>query len=155
MEGEPRYIIKFFAEEGMKGVQIIDRLNKQYGGHTLQRTQMHYWINETKSGSMDLSNIPPREWGQMRDWKKGLQKAPKEDPHLSTSKIAKALNISSTKLQNHLTKSLGMKCYHMRWLTHTLAARKAKHGEMTGSMLQTLESHAASIISPGLPVDWR
>jgi hypothetical protein len=35
MEVEQTYIIKFFVEEGAKGVEIIDRLNKDYGRDAL------------------------------------------------------------------------------------------------------------------------
>jgi hypothetical protein len=38
MEVEQRYVIKFFVEEGMKGVKITGRLNKHYGGDAFQRT---------------------------------------------------------------------------------------------------------------------
>jgi hypothetical protein len=34
MEVEQRYVIKFSVEESMKGVEIIDRLNKHYGQNT-------------------------------------------------------------------------------------------------------------------------
>jgi hypothetical protein len=60
-------------------------------------------------------------------------------------KIAKALNIGFMTVQNHPTKSLRMKCYHMQWVPHTLTvAQKAKRTEITGSILQMLESHTAS-----------
>jgi hypothetical protein len=36
MEVEQRHVVKFLVEEGMKGVAIINRLNKPYGGDTLQ-----------------------------------------------------------------------------------------------------------------------
>jgi peptidase E len=59
--------------------------------------------------------------------------------------MAQALNIGCAAVRNDLTEYLGMKCYHTQWVPHTLtAAQKAKHREMAGSMLQTLESHAAS-----------
>jgi hypothetical protein len=57
---------------------------------------VYYWIKEVKSGRKDLSNISPP--GRARD--DGLDdcigKTLKKDPHVSTRKIAKALNISST-----------------------------------------------------------
>jgi hypothetical protein len=56
---EQRYVIKFFMEKGMKGVEIIDRLKKHHGRDALQRTQVYNWIKEVKSGRKDLSNIPP------------------------------------------------------------------------------------------------
>jgi hypothetical protein len=48
MEVESRYVIKFFVEEGMKGVEITDRLNKHHGRDALQRTQVYYWIKTVK-----------------------------------------------------------------------------------------------------------
>jgi hypothetical protein len=48
-----------------------------------------------------------------------IGKVPKEDPRLSTKTIAKTLNISFTTVRNDLTKSLGIKCYHVRWVPHT------------------------------------
>jgi hypothetical protein len=36
MEREQRSIIRFFMEEGMKGVEIIDGLNEYYGRDAIQ-----------------------------------------------------------------------------------------------------------------------
>jgi hypothetical protein len=44
MEVEQRYVGKLFAEEAMKRVEIIGRLNKHYGRNALQRTQLYNWI---------------------------------------------------------------------------------------------------------------
>jgi hypothetical protein len=41
MEVEQRSVIKFPVEEGVKGLEIIDRLNKHYSGDALQRTQVY------------------------------------------------------------------------------------------------------------------
>jgi hypothetical protein len=38
MDVEQTYANKFFVEKGIKGVEIIDRLNKHYGRDALQRT---------------------------------------------------------------------------------------------------------------------
>jgi hypothetical protein len=66
------------VEEGMKGVEIIDRLNKHYHRVAPQRTQVYYWIEEVKSGRKDLSTIPPREGRQIRDWMTALGKRSKK-----------------------------------------------------------------------------
>jgi hypothetical protein len=59
MEVEPGCAVNFFAEEGITGVEIIDRLNQHYDGDAPQRMQVYYWIKEVKSGRKDLSNVPP------------------------------------------------------------------------------------------------
>jgi hypothetical protein len=103
MEVEQRYVIKFFVEEGMKRAEIIDPLNKDYGRDALQRMQVHDSIKDLKSGSKDLPNIPPPGREPDNGLDKCIGKALKQDPHLSTRKKAKALNISSTTVQNQLT----------------------------------------------------
>jgi predicted HTH transcriptional regulator len=77
-------------------------------------------MKEAKSGREDLSNVPPPGREPNEGLNDCIAKALKEDPHPSTRKIAKALNTSSTTVRKHLTKSLGMKCYHMRWVPHGL-----------------------------------
>jgi hypothetical protein len=129
----------------MKATEIIDQLSKHYGWDALQRRQVYSWIKEVKSGRNDFLNIPPRGRAPDEGLDECFGKAAKEDPHLSTREIARALNIGSTIVRNQLTKYLGMKCCHMRWVSHPLTgAHKGKHTEMAGSMLQMLESHAAS-----------
>jgi hypothetical protein len=68
MEVSQRYFIKFIMEQGMKGVEIIDRLNKHSLGDTVQRTHVYYWMKEVKSGEKDFLNIHDRESRQIRDW---------------------------------------------------------------------------------------
>jgi AraC-like DNA-binding protein len=97
------------VKEGMKGVRIIDRLNEHYGGDALQRTQVYYWIGEVKLGTRDLSNVSRPRRAPDEGLDDCIAKALEKDPHLSTKKIARALNISSTTVQNHLTNSLGMR----------------------------------------------
>jgi hypothetical protein len=107
METEQRHLFKFFVEEGMKGVEIVDKLNEHYGGDALQRTQVYHWIKDVKSGRKDLSKVPPR--GSVPD--KGLDdciaQALREDLHHSTRRIANAFSISSTTLRNDLTNLWG------------------------------------------------
>jgi hypothetical protein len=103
------------------------------------------WIKEVQSRRKELSKISPPGRASDEGLDDCIGKPLTKDPHLSTRKIAKALNLSSTTVGKHLMKSLGMKCYHMRWVPHTLTeAQKAKRREMAGSMLQRLESHTAS-----------
>jgi hypothetical protein len=127
VEVEQGDVIKFFVEEGMKRMEIVDRLNHHYRD-ALQRTQVYCWIKEVQSEGKDSSNIPSRGRASDEGLDDCIRKGLKEDPHLSTRKIARASNIGSTTVRNHLTKSLGMKCYHMRWVPHTLtAAQNVKH----------------------------
>jgi hypothetical protein len=106
---------------------------------------VYYWIKEAKSRRKDLSNVLPPERAPDEGIDDCIAKALKEDSLFSMRRITSALDISSKTVRNDLTKSLGMKCYHMRWACHTLtAAQKARRDGMAGSMLQTLESHAAS-----------
>jgi hypothetical protein len=87
MEVEQRYAIKFFVEEGMKGVEIINMLTKYYCGDALQRMKVYYWIKEVKSGKNDSSNVPPPARAPDDGLDDCIAKALKEDLHLSPRKI--------------------------------------------------------------------
>jgi hypothetical protein len=145
MEVEQSTVIKLFVEDGMKGLELIESLHKHYGGDALQRTQIYHWIKEVKSRRKAFSNVPAPGRAPDEGLSDCIAMVLKEDLHLSTRKIANALTISSTTVRGHLTTSLGMRCYRLRWFPHSLtAAEKAKRAEMAGSRLQTLETHAAS-----------
>jgi hypothetical protein len=75
-----RYVLKSFMEEGMKGVEIIERLNEHSGRDALQRTQVYHWMKEVKSGRKDLSNIPPPGRAADEGSDDCIGKALKEDP---------------------------------------------------------------------------
>jgi hypothetical protein len=47
------------VEEGTKGMEIIDGLNKYYNRDALQQTQVYDKIKVMDSGRKDLSNILP------------------------------------------------------------------------------------------------
>jgi hypothetical protein len=63
MELKQRCVIKFFSNEGVPGVKIVERLRQHYREDALSRTQVYFWINEVKRGRTDLDTIasPGRE----------------------------------------------------------------------------------------------
>jgi hypothetical protein len=64
---DQRYHINFFNDEGMKGVEIIDRLSQHYVWNALERTQVYFWTKDLKSWRKDLSNNPLPEEHQLKD----------------------------------------------------------------------------------------
>jgi hypothetical protein len=120
-------------------------MNKHYGRDALRRTQVYSWIKEVRLGKSGLSSIP--SLGMAPDEGRGgcAGKALKEDLRLSMKKATKILTISFTMVRNYLTRSLGMKCYYMRWVPHMLtAAQNAKCRKIVGSTLEMPERHPAS-----------
>jgi hypothetical protein len=107
MEAEQGSIIKFFVEENMKWVEVIDRLNQYDDRDAVQRMRVYYWIKEVKSRRMDLSTMSPPGRASDEGLDNGIGKALNENPSLSVRKTAKALNIGSTTVRSHFTKSLG------------------------------------------------
>jgi hypothetical protein len=113
MEFEQRYVIKFFSDEGMPKVQVVERLRHYYGEDALSQTQVYFWMNEVKGGRMDLNTIasPGREpdeslaaviTGKLDD-----------DPHFSARKLAQSLGIAVSTVCRCLTEVLGIKCRHL------------------------------------------
>jgi hypothetical protein len=45
MQLEQRYVIKFLSDEGMPGIQIVERLRQHYGEDALSGTQVYFWID--------------------------------------------------------------------------------------------------------------
>jgi hypothetical protein len=77
IEVEQRYVTKFFVEERMNGVEIIDRLSKHYGGDALQRTQVYYWIKEVKLGERIFQKSRHWKGRQMRESMTALRRRSK------------------------------------------------------------------------------
>jgi hypothetical protein len=145
MEVEQRYVITFFTDEDMPGVQIMPRLRDHYEKDALSRTQIYFWINEVKRGRADLNNIasPGRE---PDEGIAGVIAASLDaDPHLSGRKLAQSFGIAASTVCQYLTEVLGMKCRHLRWVLHTLvSAQKVVRVELAQRTLQVLAKYKHS-----------
>jgi AraC-like DNA-binding protein len=142
MELEPRYVIKFFAEEGMQAVQILSRLRDHYGTEAFSRAQVSSWINEVKRGRTDLNTVasPGREPDEgLAAVIAGKLDA---DPHLSARKLAHSLGIAASTFCRDLTEVLGMKCRHLRWVPHmVMQLQKDARLESAQAMLREFAKH--------------
>jgi hypothetical protein len=96
MEVEQHYVIKFFSNEGMPGVQTVSRLRGHCGGGALSRTQVYLWINEVKRGRTDLNTVASP--GREPDENIAAAIAGKfdADPHLSAREVAQSLAIAAS-----------------------------------------------------------
>jgi hypothetical protein len=131
MELEQGCVINFFSDEGMPGLQIVERLRQLYGEDALSRTQVYFWINEVQLGRTDLDTIASP--GRERDESLAAVIAGKLDahPHFSARKLAQSLGIAVSTICRYLTEVLGMKCRHLRWVPHTLThAQKLIRAEL-------------------------
>jgi hypothetical protein len=113
-------------------------------GYTLSNTDL-FWISEAKQGRTDLNNSasPGREPDE------GLAAviAPKidADRHLSARRLAQSLGIAAPTVCQDWTEVLGMKCRHMLWVSHTLAAaQRVVRVELEQFMLRALAKHKRS-----------
>jgi hypothetical protein len=120
MELEQRYVIKFFANEGMQGVQILSRLRDHDGTEALSRTQVYSWINEVKRGRTDLNTVAsPRK--EPDEGLAGVIAGKLDaDPHLSARKRAHSLGVAASTVRRYFIEVLEMKCRHLRWVPHML-----------------------------------
>jgi hypothetical protein len=142
MEVEQGYVIKFFSDECVPGIQIIKRLRRHYGEDGLSRTQVCFWTNEVKPARTDLNTIASP--GREPDKRLAAVIAGKldADPRFSTKKLGQSLRIAASTVCRYLTEVLGMKYRHLRWVPHTLTpAQKQMRAELAQSMLQGLAKH--------------
>jgi hypothetical protein len=114
MELEQRYVIKFFADEGMQEVQILSRLRDHYGTKALSRTQIYDRINEVKRGRTDLNTVASRGREPGEDLAVVIAGKLDADPHLSARKLAHSRGIAASTVCRYLTEGLEMKCRHLR-----------------------------------------
>jgi hypothetical protein len=142
IEGEQRYVINFFSDERMPGVQIVERLRQHYWDDALSRTQVCFWINEVERGRMDLSTVASHGREPDESLAAVIAGQLDADPHFSARKLAQSLGIAVSMVCRYVTEVLGMKCRHLHWAPHTLTpAQKLMRAELAQSMLQALVKH--------------
>jgi hypothetical protein len=139
---EQRYVINFFSDEGMPGVQIVERLTQHYGEDALSRTQLFFWISEVRRGRTDFRTIASP--GREPDKSLAAVIAGKldADPHFSARKLAQCPEITASRVCRHVTEVFEMRCRQLRWVPHTLTpGQKLIRAELAQSMLQALAKH--------------
>jgi hypothetical protein len=142
MEVEQRHVIKFLSDEGMPGVQIVERLRQHYGEDALSRKQVYFWINEVKRGRTDLNTIASPGRGPDESLAAVIAGKLDADPHFSVRKLTQSLKIAASTVCRYLTEVLAMICQHLRWVPHTLTpAQKLIRAELAQSMSQALAKH--------------
>jgi hypothetical protein len=145
MEIEQGYVIKFFIDEGMKSLDILIRLHKNYSPRAFSRSTLYFWIGETRGGRTDLSEIPGSGRTSDESLAIVIAKRHEQRPHLSARKLAQSLQISSTMVYHYLSDVLGLKCFRLSWVPHTLTVdQKAKRAQYAEAMLQILAAHESA-----------
>jgi hypothetical protein len=124
MEVEQCRVIKFFSDEGMPGVQIVERLRQHYDEDALSPTQVYFWIKELKPRRTDLNTVasPGREPDE--SLAAVIARKLDADPHFSAGKLAQSLRIAASAICRYLTEVLGMKCRYLRWVPHAWTPAK-------------------------------
>jgi hypothetical protein len=91
-----------------------------------------------------------RDRGLTKDWATqfgGASPRIDEDPHLCARKIAQSLSlgIATSTFCHYLRSVIGMKCYHLRWIPHTLTVdQKVERQDLAKRTLEILAKDAVS-----------
>jgi hypothetical protein len=72
MEVEQRYAIRFFVEEDLKGLEIMNSLNKHYGQVPFRERKCMTGSRRWDPGERICQTGRYREGGRMRDWRAAL-----------------------------------------------------------------------------------
>jgi histone-lysine N-methyltransferase SETMAR len=148
MSVEQRYVIKYLHDEGLNGVEIIQRIKNHYGPDALPDSTIYYWIAQAKLKRTDLINIPSPGKPPIEGLDAQILQLLEEDPYISARQMAQSLHVSFTTVCNRLSNSLGMRCCNLRFVPHMLTPdQKAKRTEMAEAMLRELTAHEASHFS--------
>jgi hypothetical protein len=145
MEIEQRYVINFFVDEGMKSLDILMRLHKHYGPCAFSRSTLYFWIGEARRGRTDLSEMPGPGRTPNEDLAAVVARRQEQNSHLSARKLAQSLWISPTMVCHYLSNVLGLKCFPLYWVPHTLTIdQKAKRAQYAEAMLRIIAVHESA-----------
>jgi hypothetical protein len=101
-----------------------------------------YWVREIRAGREDLSNEAKPGRPCQINLDTVLAHKLELDPNTTTQKLALSLGVSAQTVTNHLHHNLGMKCYHLRWISHGVDnSQKAERVRLARIMLEALNVH--------------
>lgn len=149
---EQRSVIHFLYELGEKNEDIYDHLKMVYKDEALSLKSVEYWTHQFKLGRKTVEDAPRS--GRPPDPRKRtlIQSMIEHDPFISARQIAHETCISPTTVIDILTRELGYKYLHLRWIPHTLTfdmkRRRVEQSKVILSHLQAADrGHFTNIIT--------
>lgn len=126
MDIEQRYVVAYLHRKNSTIEEIHEQLMETYGGESLSKYQVKYWVHEVILQRENLHDRPGIEKVRDEGITIAVQMMVENDPLISAHKIAKTLSISINTVIDRLKNVLGYKCLHTRWVPHLLSKEQKK-----------------------------
>jgi hypothetical protein len=110
----------FSFQKGNKPPNIVQSLENVYEDRAMKRMQVYFWIAEVRRGREDFSDEDQPGGPPDIGLDEVLVHRSEAESHMTARKIADSPRISPQTVINHLQDGLGMKCFHLRQVLHTL-----------------------------------
>jgi hypothetical protein len=85
-DGKQKYLTRFFSDESMGPLEIVQWVKKYDGKKALSWTQVYYWITEVKLGRTDLANLVSLGMAPDESLTIAIANKIERDPHLTSSR---------------------------------------------------------------------
>ncbi|CAK9818248.1 Protein GVQW3 [Anthophora plagiata] len=122
-----RIIIKFLTHEGVKPIEILQRLTAQFGDQTLSRARVFAWHKKFKEGRELVENVEhdrrPRT-SITEENIRTIRELLERDRRLTLSEMTAQVGISYGSCQTIVTKDLGFRKVCARWVPRLLTAEQ-------------------------------
>lgn len=145
-------MIHFLYEKGLNNESIYQELLNVYKDKALSKKTVEYWTHEFMTGRKSIENAPKS--GRPPDIRKRIlvQALIENDPYITARQIAREACISPTIVIDILTKELGYKYLHLRWIPHLftfdMKKRRVEQSKVILKHLQTANrGHFTNIIT--------
>jgi hypothetical protein len=109
----------------------------------MKKTQVFFWVEEVRRGREDLSNEEMLGTSPNAGLDEILAYRLERDPHTTTHGLAAPVRTSPQTVIVHLYEGFGMKCFHLRWVPHTLIdLQKSNRVHYAQEMIWVLDNHS-------------
>ena len=152
-----RIIIKFLSKEGVKPIEILNRLRSQFGNETLSKSQVCKWHRSFSSGRNEVENLThPRrpKTSITHENIKGVEGLIKHDRRITIDEIAFSVGISHGSVQAIIQDHLLFRKVSARWVPRLLSSeQKTTRVEISQRLLNRFEEEGNAFLERILTCD--
>ena len=136
---QQRSVIRFFYLKGESNQFIADSLQEVYGPDAYSLEKVKYWTHQFKLGRTNVDNNKSTGKPPLDYLDANILKVLTDYPFSSVRSIAEVLKEPRSTIYEHLTESLGLKNYSLKWVPHELTCvMKQKRKDEATNLLNVL-----------------
>lgn len=136
---QQRSVIRFFYLKGESNQFIADSLQEVYGPDAYSLEKVKYWTHQFKLGRTNINNNKSTGKPPLDYLDANILKVLTDYPFSSVRSIAEVLKEPRSTIYEHLTESLGLKNYSLKWVPHELTCvMKQKRKDEATNLLNVL-----------------